>query len=402
MAGEDDPLVSGFRASNVRAMPLVAEPFDWPDPASLPPRRWLLGVRALLGYCTAVVSPGGIGKTALGVAWALSVASGRELLGREYRPWLKGAVWVFNLEDPRAEMVKRFAAAAKYYDLTAADCAPIYINSGRDRKLCIAKLLHQAGDTIIYPDKDALIEEARARDVRLIIVDPFVSSHELIENDNVHMAAAMQAWGEVASATEAAIVLVHHTRKGAQGGEIDDARGGSAIANAARVGLTLARMDKAEAERFSIPVRERWRYVRLDDAKSNLAPPAESATWIRLLGVDLQNGDETYPSGDSVQVVSVWQPADLFAGITHAQVNAALDAIEAGLDGGVRYAPTRHSKARWAGQVLTTAWGITDQRAADMISAWLHSGLLVEVEYHDPGSRKARQGVRVNNHKRPS
>jgi hypothetical protein len=404
MAESYDPLISGFRASNVRMLPLVAEPYPWRDPRSLSPRPWLIGVRALIGYCTALVSPGGVGKTALGVALGLSVASGKHLLGDDYRVWVPGPVWLFNLEDGQDEIEKRVAAAAVHYGITADQCHPIYINSGRDRGLCIASFLEggRSNDTITYPDEEALTEELKRRAVGLLIIDPFVSSHELIENDNGHMAKVMAAWARVARAANCAVVLVHHTRKGALGGDIDEGRGASAIANAARIGLTLARMSKEEAAKFGVAERSHWRYVRVDDAKVNVAPRAERASWFRLVSVDLDNGTETYPSGDSVQVAEAWQPRDLFDDVSSAEINAVLDVIAGGLPEGHLYSRTRHSPQRWAGRVLADAWGWEQPRIEDALGSWLRSGLLVEVEYRDRAEGKTRRGLRVEATRRPS
>ena len=41
--------------------------------------------------------------------------------------------------------------------------------------------------------------------------------------------------------------------------------------------------------------------VRIDDAKVNIAPPSAATDWMRIVGVDLGNGNSTYPSGDNVQ-----------------------------------------------------------------------------------------------------
>ena len=57
-----------------------------------------MGHWLLRGEVTAIIAPGGTGKSTVGNAIALSLASGRPLLGK---PLHRGAlgVWVFNLEE---------------------------------------------------------------------------------------------------------------------------------------------------------------------------------------------------------------------------------------------------------------------------------------------------------------
>ena len=188
------------------------------------------------------------------------------------------------------------------------------------------------------------------------------------------------------------------------GGNIEDARGGSAIANAARVGLTLSRMDDAAGERFDVPERDRWRYVRVDDAKANLAPRADKATWVRLASVELGNSTERYPNGDSVQVAEPWTPPDVFDDITKDQANAALDRIDQGPSEGTLYTLDRRGKGggdRWAGTVLTDMFDINEAQAKHVLAVWQRNGLLVVVEYRDREEGKNRKGVRVDATKRP-
>jgi len=43
-------------------------------------------------------------------------------------------------------------------------------------------------------------------------------------------------------------------------------------------------------------------------ARSNIAPPSGKATWFKLIGVRLDNGNADYPTGDEVQTVARWYP----------------------------------------------------------------------------------------------
>jgi hypothetical protein len=84
--------------------------------------------------------------------------------------------------------------------------------------------------------------------------------------------------------------------------------------NHARVAIMMARMTENEAKKFKgILASEKWRYVRVLDAKTNLAPPASDAQWYQLVSYELPNAKEPYPHGDRVQVVDKVDPAQLNA-----------------------------------------------------------------------------------------
>ena len=80
-----------------------------------------------------------------------------------------------------------------------------------------------------------MIEAIKRNSIDVLIVDPFISVHEMPENDNGAMDAAVKAFALVADRTGCAIDLVHHSRKlNGMDADIDAARGGSAIAGAVR------------------------------------------------------------------------------------------------------------------------------------------------------------------------
>jgi hypothetical protein len=52
--------------------------------------------------------------------------------------------------------------------------------------------------------------------------------------------------------------------------------------------------------------------------------------------------------------------------------------------------------------VLIERHGLTEAQAAEVIAAWLRSGLLVETTYRDHAQRKTRTGVAVTDALRPT
>jgi len=383
--------------------PLLAVPAALPAPEAIPPREWLYGTRYVRRFVSVLAAPGGVGKSALALGQAVALASGRPILGE--RVHHRAPAWVLNLEDPLDELHRRLAALLRLHRLPdEAVAGKLFLHSGRQRGVCIATQAADGG--IVHPDRDALAAAALAAGVGLIVVDPFVKSHGLDENSNPHMDAAATAWAEVAERSGAAVLLVHHVRKlGANATpDVDSARGAKALTDAARSASLLSPMAAEEAERLGVAPGERHRYVRLDDAKANMAPRAEAALWYRLEGVALGNGTDLYPHGDTVAALAPWKPASPFAGLDAEACNAALDAIAAGPEPGQLYAVQRGGfggNERWAGNVLLRQ-GLAQPEAARVIAAWLRSGLLIETDYRDPVHRRARKGVRVVDSKRPT
>jgi hypothetical protein len=151
---------------------------------------------------------------------------------------------------------------------------------------------------IRLPDVDACIARIRENDIGVFIVDPFVETHEVNENSNEQIKVVAAMYREIARATNCAVLLVHHTAKPPQGasdayaGNMNAARGASALVGVARVVQTLFGMSEKDADRYGVAPAERHLYLRLDDAKANLGLVSPEALWFKKLGVDLPNGDQ--------------------------------------------------------------------------------------------------------------
>jgi hypothetical protein len=200
-----------------------------------------------------------------------------------------------------------------------------------------------------------------------------------------------------------AVDAPHHTRKGLlAAGDADNGRGASGIRDAGRLVYTLTTMSDDEAKMFGIPEAERRFYVRLDNAKVNITPPAQKAEWFKLVGVKLRNGTADYPNGDEVQTVVLWTPPDTWANLSAVALNAALTEIDAGLPNGQRYSGAASAKGR-------AAWLVVQRHCADKTEAqcretvrtWLRTGTLYNEKYDDPVTRNKVEGLRVNATKRP-
>src|SRR5262249_50865260 len=189
-----------------------AQPFVLLPPEKIPMRDWLYGNLLCRRFMTADFAAGGTGKTSHAIGETLAMVSGKPLLG--ITPPRRLKVWFWNLEDPRDEIDRRIAAAAKHYGLTAADIdGHLFINHGRETPLVIAEIT-RAGVSVVRPVVENLVREIKGRGIDVIGVDPFVSSHKVTENDNNAIDAVVKEWGNVVEEGNCAGRLSHHIRKG--------------------------------------------------------------------------------------------------------------------------------------------------------------------------------------------
>jgi hypothetical protein len=336
------------------------------------------------------VSPGGNGKSTLLLAEAVAMASGKQLLhdapGRPLR------VWYWNGEDPVEELQRRVAAICKHYGVSESDLrGRLFIDSGRDLPICVATA-DRSGTTIATPTVEALDEAIREHQIDVLIVDPFVSTHMVPENDNMMMEVVARQFAGIADRTGCSIELVHHTRKSRDEPSADDARGASAMVNRARAVRVLSRMSTGDAKKAGIEDEQRRHFVRIDDAKQNLAPPA-SARWFQLVGVDLGNGEVGF--GDNIGVPAVWEfPEIKDEELGQAELAKVRVAVEAGNWRSDMQSPD------WIGKAIAEALGLDLSREADkrkvkgLKAQWTRDDWL-EVYQAEDRNRRVKDFVRI-------
>jgi len=110
---------------------IVAEGITRDALRSVAPRRWLYGNKLIRGFCTICLSPGGIGKSSWTAAVSVDLAKGVQSL--HDAPHDKLRTWIYNLEDPRDETLRKIAALDRVRHLSDEDLGRIKVNSGRDR-----------------------------------------------------------------------------------------------------------------------------------------------------------------------------------------------------------------------------------------------------------------------------
>ncbi|HEY9091901.1 AAA family ATPase [Parasphingorhabdus sp.] len=308
---------------------IKATPYHWPAPQTIEPRDWIFGRWILRGELTTVISPGGVGKSGLLTASALSLASGINIIG--IAPYSgPQTVWLWNLEDDRIELNRQVAANSIAHSISPEGCADrLYVDSGIDQRLCMA-IEGPEGFMIVEPVFDALLEELKARKIDVLIIDPFVSSHQISENDNGKIDAIAKSWKRLAQAAGCAVVLAHHSRKSnGQETTVEDSRGASSLGDAARVSLVLNRLNKTEAQAFGVTDdSERSVIFRVNHGKSSRSPP-ENASWFQMQSTNLGNSRPDKPA-DEVGVVMLWKPPDLLDGVTNGHLKQVQRLVDKG------------------------------------------------------------------------
>lgn len=396
--------LNGARHKPIPTATINPTPLSSRDLSKIPPRRWLYGQELLRGFVTILASPGGVGKSAYTIPVGISVAMKQSLLSpnpdkpaRHTRVHVGCAVWFYNLEDPLVELDRRIAAALIQNNIEQHQVNDlIYVDSGREKPLCIG-VRDRFGNLKVWPDRSALVAVLKERGIGLLVVDPFVHSHEGKENDNGEMALMIAEWAAVADEADCAIWLVHHFRKGGGGSDPDSIRGAVAIVGAVRSAWTVSTMSAEEAKVLGIDEDRRRYYFRHDNAKANMAPPLRTAAWYELVNVPLNNGDDDYPDGDQVQAVRQWAPPTPWENVFWSDIEAILEAIEDGPMPGEFYAMGKQAKDRWAGHLIIKQTGKSETQAVQMLKAWKDSGLVEDGQYASPRQKGSLTGcVRAN------
>ena len=207
---------------------------NWPTPLSdfdeenLPRREWIYGTDYIRKYVSVVASAGGIGKTSQAIAEGLSIVTGRALLGVDVKTPCN--VWIINLEDPEEELRMRALAARKHYQIPREAIEGKLFLDGEDTMQMTLAVEGKNGivtnGAFIKKMRDKIIEN----DIGVVIIDPFVSTHLVNENNNASIQAVVAMLRSLARQTRASISLVHHTRKGnGEDAGVDSVRGAGSL-----------------------------------------------------------------------------------------------------------------------------------------------------------------------------
>lgn len=233
----------------------------------------------LKGTPALLIAPGATGKSFWSLQAAISVACGTKVF--EVNAERTGDVVYLSAEDPADIVKNRLRDMAAFLSpderqKTAQNCYVIDIRGKR---------------TDVMNEKTREDIVAMCRGARLIIIDTLNRVHALNENDNGDMAVFISQIESIAVDTGAAILMCHHTSKGAftdgRASEQQAARGASALVDNTRFTGFVAKMTKDQSEELSIYENgraigedNRARYVQFGVAKQNYGEPVSNC-WFR-------------------------------------------------------------------------------------------------------------------------
>jgi hypothetical protein len=366
------------------------------DDAPIPPRGWLLSNTFCRGFISGLLSQGAAGKTAVRIAQALALATGRPLTGEHV--FLRCRVLIVCLEDTLDELRRRVRAARLHHGVTADELRGwLYLWAPTGGKMAEQR----DGSRLIVPGE--LEQQIRTfiaeRKIDLVVLDPLIKTHTAEENDNTAIDAVCCILARLAADMDCAIDVPHHERKAGspEAGDASRGRGATSFRDAARLLYTLTSMSEAERDQFGLTEADRRSLIRVDSAKVNIAPPSIEAQWFKIVGVPLGNATDLYPNGDIVPTVEPWYPPDIWRNLPIATVNAILDQLDKGPSEGRRYSPAPQTKGdRAAWQVVQNHCpALNDKQCQTVIAKWLKNGMIESRQHRDPDQRHDRAGVFV-------
>lgn len=182
---------------------MAVEPLPYTHAADLeaapPEARWLIRevwTRAGVGILGGQAK---LGKSWLGLDFAVSVASGTPCLGH-YPVDDPGAALIYLAEDQLPDVRSRLDA------LCAHRCLDL---RGLELHVITAPVLRLDRDE----DQQRLAATLAQLKPRLLVLDPLIRMHRLDENDSADMSVLLGALRELQRRFEVAIALVHHASK---------------------------------------------------------------------------------------------------------------------------------------------------------------------------------------------
>jgi hypothetical protein len=285
------------------------EPYDPPDPASIPKREWLYGRHYLRGIVSASLGAPGRLKSTTSMTELIGMGVGRDLFTGEPLECGPLRVAYLNGEENQDELDRRFAGICQRYSITKQDFGGrVWIMSTRDNPIRLAIPGPKGAAVVAEGVVDAVLAWCEARSIDVLAVDPLISFHRVRENDSGDMdLLCKEAFGAIAGKNRS-VDLVVHPRKPAPGEintTIDDLRGSSAQHGAVRTARTFNFMTTVEAAQLGVEENHRRLHVRIENGKGGPGPLGK-ATWVKIEVENLFNGDQ-------VAIAVSWKPPDHFA-----------------------------------------------------------------------------------------
>lgn len=363
-------------AERAAVAPFQFKPWVAKDLTKIPVPQFVYSDFYARGYTSVTLAAPKVGKSMLGLAEAVDMATGRGFLTG--RPRDKVRVVYYNAEDDQDTVDSRVAAILTLYGIDQSEIEGwLFTHSGVDEA---AFYMVSGQDAVIneqlFVAIERFCEEAQAD---VLIFDPLQDLSRSPETNEVFRALG-QRLRLMASRTHVALGLIHHTRKVTAGmtPSIDDGRGGSALRGTARFNRILISMTEDEAAKAGITNHRH--FMRVGDVESNLAPPsAEVNRWFEKVSVKT-------PNGWHYGALKPWEWPDAFDGVTRQDAARVRHLVSAMID------PPRFDSrsATWVGVLVADALDLDlsdkgdKQKVKTVIDKWLETDVLRLSEGHDP------------------
>ena len=220
--------------------------------SKIPHRHWLYGTYLIRGEVTVLAAPGGAGKTALATGMAVEIATGTEILGEKiFGSDLK--TLFINGEDGSTEIERRIWAFCMAHANKIPVQSPdrLFVAGANDARVQRLSFLRTTDRnfSMLDPNGFEILESAlEALRPDLLILDPLVAfCGGGNMNDNAVMALVIRELKRLATKFDCAVLIIHHTRKGADDGNAEAISGASATVNLARRALMPVSMTDKES-----------------------------------------------------------------------------------------------------------------------------------------------------------
>ena len=376
------------------------------------PRDWLYGRYYIRRFLTMTAASSGVGKSRLIMGEAVAMASLQPFLGHSIYSEAPLRQWYYNGEDPLDELDRGFAAINQQFNIDPNDYkANLFVDSGRTLPIKIATMEDGKG-TIIEPVVKQVIEAIKDFKIDVLHLDPFITTHNVTENDTMAIEMVARQWWKISDECNCSIGISHHNRKtGGIAGTIEDSRGAGALIATVRVKRAVNKMTDAEARAAGIQPEKRGFFYSVNDATSNLSPPAKSLDWYELKSVDLGNQRGLLRPADrlGVAVPFTYTKANRVPEVTMELETKAFDAIrqkpqwrfDAQSDDWIGHAfsvvvglGSLHGLKEGGKRHYTPEQTLARRKASALITHWLDTHALTLVEGKD-AKNKPRTYVRA-------
>lgn len=263
-------------------------------------RTWAIERFAPTGKVTVLAGPGGVSKSMLMLHVLVHASTGRTWGGFKVAEPLR-SLYV-SYEDDTQELHKRIHALASalrgedsgtfdlLYDVTSSINNNIRVFAADDD--AAQWLLLTKPERFGLPTRtervEWLIGYLQAKQIKLVVLDPAVYTHQLEENNIADMATYMQTLTYIAKQAQCAVVVLHHVNKISGWAQIDDInqgslRGASSFADNARSVSVIVSIPIKDADSYGLtPDHETTRkYAILKHVKHNYSAPLDTMVFER-------------------------------------------------------------------------------------------------------------------------